>query len=251
MTVVFHSSEKVPHGVADTGTRWRLLGACGGLALLVVVTGADASSRRDGYDMSRHWISLLQHGDRGWLATAAFGVTGLLVLASAPAFRAAQSSGGSGTPRLVAAIPGLVAVLGLALMVLAICPIDPSMEYPVRADTYVVSTAGRVHSVAGAVVLASYAALCWCIAAAAQRRPGSPAWVPALARVSAAAIVAAFFACSTLVVLSEAGSWEAARAGAFQRVALLVGGVWLGWYALVSATDPREGPATDQTPATD
>ena len=250
MTVVFHSSEKAPHGATDTGTRSRLFGACGGLALLVVVTGADALSRRDGYDMSRHWISLLQHGDRGWLATLAFGVTGLLVLASAPAFRAAQSSGGR-PPRLVAAIPGLVAALGLALVVLAVCPIDPSMEYPVRADTYVVSTAGRVHSVAGAVMLASYAGLCWCIASAARRRPGCPAWIPALARGSAAAIVAVFLVCSTLVVLSEAGSWEAVRAGAFQRVALLVGGVWLSWYALVLATGPREVPATDQTLATD
>ena len=250
MTVAFHSSERAPHGPADTSTRWRLYGAFAGLVLLVLVTGADALSRRDGYDMTRHWVSLLQHGERGWLATAAFGLAGLLVLASVPAFRSAQSSEGR-QPRLVAAIPGLVAALGLALLVLAICPIDPSMEYPVRADAYVVSTTGRVHSVAGGVLLASFAALCWCIGAATEARPSAASWVPGLARASAAVIVAVFLGCSTLVVLSEAGSWEAARAGAFQRVALLVGGLWLGWYALVLATGTRVASPADRSLAAD
>ncbi len=133
----------------------------------------------------------------------------------------------------------LVAVLGVSLVVLAVCPIDPSMEYPVRADAYVVSTPGRIHSVAGAAVLASSAALCWCIGAATERRPGIAAWMPTAARSSAAAIAVIFVVCSTAVVLSEAGSWEAARAGAFQRIALLFGGVWLGWYALTLAAGTR------------
>ena len=214
----------------------------GGLALLVVVTGADALSRPDGYDLTRHWISLLQHGERGWVATVAFGASGLLVLSSAPGFRAEQAPNGRSS-RSVAAIPGLVAMLGIALVVLALCPIDPSMEYPVRLDAYVVSTPGRVHSVAGFVVLASFTALCWCIAAAAERRPGAAPWVPVLARASAAVIVVVFVACSTVVVLSDAGSWEAARAGAFQRLALLIGGVWLSWYALVLLAGTREGPS--------
>ena len=253
MTVAFHSSERAPHGTADTSTRWRLYGAFAGLVLLVLVTGADALSRRDGYDMTRHWVSLLQHGERGWLATAAFALAGLLVLASVPAFRSVRSvrSAEGRAPRLVAAIPGLVAVSGMALVALAICPIDPSMEYPVRTEAYEVSTTGRVHSVAGGVLLASFAALCWCIGAATEARPAAASWVPGLARASAAAIVALFVACSTLVVLSDAGSWEAVRAGAFQRLALLVGGVWLGWYALELATGSRDVSPADRSLAAD
>lgn len=250
MTVAFHSSERAPRGAADTSTRWRLYGAFTGLVLLVLVTGADALSRRDGYDMSRHWISLLQHGERGWLATAAFGLAGLLMLASVPAFRSVRSAEEQ-APRLVAAIPGLVAVSGVALVALAICPIDPSMEYPVRTDAYEVSATGRVHSLAGGVLLASFAALCWCIGTAVEARPASASWVPGLARASAAAIVAIFVVCSTLVVLSDAGSWEAVRAGAFQRLALLVGGVWLGWYALDLATGSREASPADRSLAAD
>ena len=250
MTVAFHPSERSPRGTADTSTRWRLYGAFAGLVLLVLVTGADALSRRDGYDMSRHWISLLQHGERGWLATVAFGLAGLLVLASVPAFRSVRSAEGR-APRLVAAIPGLVAVSGVALVALAICPIDPSMEYPVRTDVYEVSATGRVHSLAGGVLLASFAALCWCIGAAVEARPASASWVPGLARTSATAIVAIFVVCSTLVVLSDAGSWEAVRAGAFQRLALLVGGVWLGWYALELATGSREASPADRSLAAD
>jgi len=235
--VVFHPLEDVAPRPMDRGTRWSLLGGVAGLVLLVVVTAADAMTRADGYDMTRHWISLLQHGGRGWLATFAFGATGLLLLGSVPGFRAAQADEAS-TSTAVAAIPPLVAALGLGLVALAIFPIDPSMEYPVPVDAYVVSTPGRVHSVAGAVVLGSFAALCWCIADASRRRPGTPGWVPMLARGSSVVIVGVFFGCSTIVVLSEAQSWEAARAGAFQRVALLLGGVWLSWYALelVSAT---------------
>ena len=58
MTVVFHTSEEVPRRVEGALTRWGLLGAVGGLLLLVVVTGADALSRGDGYDLTRHdWRS--------------------------------------------------------------------------------------------------------------------------------------------------------------------------------------------------
>ncbi len=235
-------SPQVSPGTIDRSARASLLTGVAGLSLLVVVTAGDALTRRDGYDMTRHWISLLQHGGRGWLATVAFGAAGAMVLVSVPGFRAARRVDPSPS-RSAAAIPVLVTALGVALVVLAVCPIDPSMEYPVHVDAYVVSTAGRIHSIAGAVVLASFASLCWCIAGVSRGRPRTPGWLPTLARSSAGVIVLVFLVCSTAVVLSDAQSWEAARAGAFQRLALLVGGVWLSWYALVLVAGSPDGSA--------
>ena len=212
-----------------------------GLSLLMVVTTVDSLTRSDGYDLTRHWISLLQHGARGWLGTLVFVLSGLLVLASVPGLRAVRSSTG-GDSRSAAALPALVAALGSALVVIAVVPIDPSMEYPVRTDTYVATSLGQVHSIAGAVVLGSLAASCWVIAALARTRPGTARWVPTLARGTAAVMAAVFLLCSSAVVASDAGSWEAARAGAFQRVSLLLGGVWLAWWLLEctrSSTEDR------------
>lgn len=245
--VVCHPVEQVPSPTADRRTVASLWSGVAGLTLLMVVTTVDSLTRGDGYDLTRHWISLLQHGARGWLGTLVFALSGVLVLASVPGLRAVGSTmgghGGSSTKtdrRDAAALPVLVAALGSALVVIAVVPIDPSMEYPVRTDTYVATTLGQVHSIAGAVVLGALAASCWVIAALARTRPGTARWVPTLARGTAAVMAAVFLLCSSAVVASDAGSWEAARAGAFQRVSLLLGGVWLAWWLVECARSTAE-----------
>jgi hypothetical protein len=42
---------------------------------------------RDGFDLARHPLSLLANGPGGWVQTANFVITGLMVLAAAVGFR--------------------------------------------------------------------------------------------------------------------------------------------------------------------
>jgi Protein of unknown function (DUF998) len=83
----------------------RLL-ACGVLAgpLFLAVLMIQAFTR-NGFDLSRHPISLLSLGDLGWIQIANFVVTGALMVACATGMRRVLRPGRSGTwaPRLVGA----------------------------------------------------------------------------------------------------------------------------------------------------
>ena len=120
----------------ETGTRGRppttttiastrRLLACGVVAgpLFLVVALAQAFTR-DGFDLSRHPISLLSLGDLGWIQIANFVVTGLLYVACALGMRRALHGPGSTWG------PILVAVNGIGLIMGGVFVADPGAGFP-------------------------------------------------------------------------------------------------------------------------
>jgi hypothetical protein len=97
-------------------TRTGRLLACGIAAgPLFLTVGLAQAFTRDGFDLSRHPLSLLSLGDLGWAQVANFVVTGALYLACAVGMRRALGPGRGSTwgPRLVGAFGAGLVVAGL------------------------------------------------------------------------------------------------------------------------------------------
>jgi Protein of unknown function (DUF998) len=103
----------------------RLL-ACGVVAgpLFLAVLMIQAFTR-EGFDLSRHPLSLLSLGDLGWIQIANFVATGALFVACAMGMRRALGPGRSGTwaPRLVGAF-------GVGLIVAGVFTTDAGAGFP-------------------------------------------------------------------------------------------------------------------------
>jgi hypothetical protein len=204
-----------------------------GFSMLLVVSTADGATRSDGYDAVRHWISLLSHGERGWLGTANLGISGALLLASAVGFLriARRSATGTGVARAVA-------VLGGALLAASAFSMDPTNSYPFGSSAPgFVSLSGRIHAVAGVAIIGSCAAMCLAGARAFERsgrrrRAGISRWFGWV-------VIGTSAACTSLTAVSPSGTWEAAAAGAFQRIALFASGAWLVWFTTWSLRAQR------------
>ena len=103
----------------------RLL-ACGVVAgPIYVVVGAVQMLIRDGFDPTRHALSLMSNGDLGWIQVANFLVTGVLVIACSVGMRRAMYPGRGGTWG-----PLLVGVYGLGLVGAGIFAADPALGFP-------------------------------------------------------------------------------------------------------------------------
>ncbi|MGL5823287.1 MAG: DUF998 domain-containing protein [Nocardioides sp.] len=83
---------------------------------------------RDGFDLSRHPLSLLSLGQGGWIQIANFVLTGALVILFAIGLRAAMPAGPGRTWG-----PLLLAGHGVGLMVAGVFTADPSMGFPAGA----------------------------------------------------------------------------------------------------------------------
>lgn len=103
----------------------RLL-ACGIVAgPLFLTVGLAQAVTRDGYDLSRHPLSLLSLGDLGWVQIANFVLTGLLFIACAAGMRRALRPGRGGTWG-----PLLVGGLGAGLVVAGVFVTDAGAGFP-------------------------------------------------------------------------------------------------------------------------
>jgi hypothetical protein len=115
----------------DARDRTRPLLAAGVLAgPLFVGTVLAQAATRDGFDPSRHPLSMLALGPLGWIQTVNFLTAGLLVAASAVGMRRALagSRGGTWGPRLIA-------VYGVGLFWAGIFTTDPAAGFPPGALT--------------------------------------------------------------------------------------------------------------------
>lgn len=114
----------------------RRLLSCGLAAgpIFLLTTAAQAVSR-DGFDLTRHPISLLALGDAGWIQVANFVLAGLLVLAAAAGVRRVLHPGRAGTWG-----PLLVGVFGVGLLVGGIFATDPVPGFPIGAAVPAVPT---------------------------------------------------------------------------------------------------------------
>lgn len=167
----------VPSGVRDdsvasvAGTTRRLL-VCGVVAgpLFVVVVALQVLLR-DGFDLSRHPISLLSLGSFGWVQIVDFVVSGALVLAAAIGMRRALREGPGRTWG-----PRLIGVYGVGLILGGVFLADPAFGFPPGTppgmpDEF--SWHGIVHAVAPPLAFLALLAACFVFArrfAALQRR---------------------------------------------------------------------------------
>lgn len=182
---------------------------------------------RDGYDFSRHALSHLANGPGGWVQTANFALSGLMVIAAAIGFaRVLRES------RAASWILGLY---GACLLAAAVFPADPVDGFPPgtpEGPPTTISTTGLLHFAAGGVGFLMMAVCCFVVARAMRRR-GEPAMVR-LSVLAGVAILVGFFGPMMLPV-GNAG----------------IGGIWFAvvigwaWLAVTSVHLFRVSPHPD------
>jgi hypothetical membrane protein len=106
---------------------------------------------REGFDLTRHPLSVLANGPGGWAQTLNFVLTGAMVIAAAV-----------GVKRTLAPKPGGVSgalmIYGLSMVAAALFPADPVDGFPVGTPEGMptsISTRGMLHFVFGALAFTS------------------------------------------------------------------------------------------------
>lgn len=169
---------------------------------------------RDGFDLMRHPLSLLANGPMGWVQTANFLLTGLMVLAAAVGFRRALGQKSR-------AVSWFLGAFGASMIVAAVFPADPVDGFPIGTpEGYPtsISTTGLIHFIAGTLGFVSLAVSCF-FAASTMSRRNAPSFA-LLSLVSGLAVLLGFFG-GPLLSLGTLGIW----------LSVVVG--W-GWLAAVS-----------------
>jgi hypothetical protein len=126
---------------------------------LFIVVGLVQMLTRDGFDPTRHPLSLLSLGELGWIQLANFVVAGLLFVASAVGMRRVLHPGRGATWG-----PRLIGVYGAGLIMGGVFVADPALGFPPGTPEGIpdqFSWHGAVHAVAP--VLASLALVAACV----------------------------------------------------------------------------------------
>ncbi|HYZ02892.1 MAG TPA: DUF998 domain-containing protein [Candidatus Binatia bacterium] len=192
----------------------RVLLACGlvGGPLFLVVVLAQALTR-EGFDLTRHPLSLLSLGPGGWIQIANFLVTGVLFVAFAAGIRRSLRGTRGGTWGAL-----LVGACGVGLLGGGVFSADPALGFPPgtpSAASASISWHALLHLVAFIVGVPSLGAACVVFA----RRfagLGEPGWV------AFSLAVAVCIAVSIVVTLAGASFGVMA-----EYVALLLGWTWV------------------------
>lgn len=125
---------------------------------LFIGVGLIQAFTRDGFDLSRHPLSLLSLGGPGWIQIANFVVTGLLYVACAVGLRRVlhPDRGGTWGPRLVGAI-------GVGLVLAGVFVTDAGAGFPrgAPAGAPEMSWHGIVHEVGFGLVALSWTVACF------------------------------------------------------------------------------------------
>jgi uncharacterized membrane protein YhaH (DUF805 family) len=165
----------------------RALLACGMVAgPLFVVVGLLQMLARDGFDPTRHPLSLLSLGDLGWIQIGNFVVAGLLFAASAVGMRQVMHPGRGGTWG-----PLLICAYGAGLVMGGVFVADPALGFPPGTPEGIpdqLSWHGTLHAVAP--VLASVALVAACLVFARRfAARGQRGWAAACVVVAVASLV--------------------------------------------------------------
>jgi hypothetical protein len=151
---------------------------------------------RDGFDLARHSLSALANGTGGWVQTANFVLSGLMVIAAAMGFR--------NVLRPQSRVAGwILGCFGVSMLVAAVFPADPVDGFPVGTPEgfpTTISTPGLIHFIAGALGFLALAVSCFVVAVAMLRRRNP--WMAGLSFLSGVSVVAGF---AMPAVLSASG----------------------------------------------
>lgn len=207
-------SNVVEFGRSPTGTqsllRWGVLAGPFYLAV-----GLIQAFVRDGFNFARHPLSVLANGPGGWVQTANFVLTGLMVIAAAVGFRRVLGPKSRATSVLLGSY-------GMAMIVAAIFPADPVDGFPPGTPEGFptsISTTGLIHFIAGALAFTFLAVSALAAAWTMWRRR-----MPSLALLSlfgGLSVVLGFFG-GLVLPIGILGIW----------FAVVVGWVWLAVMSL-------------------
>jgi len=181
---------------------------------------------RDGFSFARHPLSVLANGPGGWVQTANFVVSALMVLAAVAGIARVDAERSRG-------MRTALVVYALGMLVAAVFRTDPIDGFPPGTPLgtpTTMSTSGLVHLVAGAMTFIAMAIACW-----AGARTMSKRGERGLSRLSLFAGFVVFFAFF--------------GGAAFSSSAGGVAGIWLAvvvgwaWLAIVSRYFYRVSPS--------
>ena len=196
--------------VAHNASVTRSLLLCGVLAgPFYLAVGLIQAFLREGFELGRHPLSLLANGPGGWIQTANFVLTGLMVVAAAMGLGRVLGQ----KSRLVTWFLGS---FGVSMLVAAIFRADPVDGFPPgtpKGFPTSISATGLVHFAAGALGFTFLAISCFFAARALSRRNSMLALI---SLVSGLAVVLGFFG-GLVLPLGILGIW----------IAVVVGWAWL------------------------
>lgn len=202
----------------------RVLLTCGAIGppLYVVVFLIEGATRPD-YRPLRHPVSSLSLGAAGWVQSANFLITGVLVLAFALGLRPALRRYGGGIW-----VPLLIGLVGIGLVGAGLFPADPMSGYPAGTPMVPVrTTRGVLHDAFSTPVFTALPAACFVIAYR-FAKVGRREWA-GYSVVTAVVFLICF-------VLAGIGFSQHPTfmpiGGLLQRVTLIVGLAWLTALAL-------------------
>jgi Protein of unknown function (DUF998) len=184
--------------------RWGIIAGPFYLAL-----GVGQGLLREGFSFERHPLSVLANGSSGWIQTANFALTGLMVLAAVAGFR-----------RLPAPARGawtwFLGAYGMGMILAAVFPADAVDGFPPgtpAGSPSSISTTGLIHFIVGALTFTSLGISGLCAAWAMRRWSASLAGLSLFSGVS---VLGGFFGGIALPI-GVAGIW----------FAVVVGWLWL------------------------
>jgi hypothetical protein len=161
---------------------------------------------RDGFVFAKHPLSVLSNGPGGWIQTANFVLTGLMVLAAAAGFERVLGP----TSR---AMTWFLGGYGACMLVASIFGTDPVDGFPPGTPTGAptsISTTGLVHLIAGALGFTFLAISCFLAARVMRRRKISS--LARLSLLSGLAVVLGFFG-GIFLPMGVVGIWLAVAVG--------------------------------------
>ena len=203
----------LPAGIGSSVTSTRALLRCGMVAgAFYLAVGIGQALMRDGFDFAKHPLSVLANGTGGWVQTANFVLTGLMVLGAAVGFQRVLGP----TSR---AIGYFLGAFGASMIVAAVFRADPMDGFPIgtpKGPPTSMSTFGLLHFVSGALGFVSLAVSCFLAARAMSRRNAR-----SLGRLS--------FVCGLIVVLGFFGGAAIPNSSPVVGIwiAVVVGWAWL------------------------
>jgi hypothetical membrane protein len=192
-----------------------------------LVVGLAQALLRDGFVLARHPLSVLANGPGGWVQTANFVVSGLMVIAAAVGFKRVLAPKSLMTS-------GFLGAYGLSMIAAAVFRADPMDGFPggtpVGPPT-TISTMGMLHFLAGTLGFVSLAVSAIVASRAMSRR--NVATMARLSLLAGIAVLVGFFGGFFIPGLAgtTVGIW----------FAVVVGWAWLSALSmhLYRAVDPN------------